>query len=475
MDAITSLIGTVNGFVWGVPMLALLLGTGLYLTIGLGFMPILRIPYAFGQLVRGGKRHSGEDGDVSPFGALMTALSSTVGTGNIAGVAVAIAIGGPGALFWMWMTALVGMATKYAEGVLAVKFREIDADGRHVGGPMYYIKNGLGRSWVWLGGLFAIFGIFASLGTGNYIQVVSVADAMHSSYGVPIWVSGVVMMVLAGAVILGGIQRIASVAGKLVPAMASFYFIAGVIVIGLNIDAVPAAFSLVFQRAFGFDAAAGGFSGALLMLAMQRGVARGIFSNEAGQGSAPIAHAAAKNKDPVNQGVIAMLGTFIDTIVICSITGIAILTAGVIPAECNAVSILANDVMPAVCDTGPPITIAAFEASLPGIGGHVVTISLALFAFTTVLGWSYYGERCAEYLFSEKAVLPYRILYVGVVLAAALVLYTGDNMDALINTIWLATDTLTGLMAAPNLVALLGLSPLVFRMTREYFEQEKRK
>ena len=210
MDAITSLIGTVNGFVWGVPMLALLLGTGLYLTIGLGFMPILRIPYAFGQLVRGGRRHSGEDGDVSPFGALMTALSSTVGTGNIAGVAVAIAIGGPGALFWMWMTALVGMATKYAEGVLAVKFREIDADGRHVGGPMYYIKNGLGRSWVWLGGLFAIFGIFASLGTGNYIQVVSVADAMNSSYGVPIWVSGVVMMVLAGAVILGGIQRIAN-------------------------------------------------------------------------------------------------------------------------------------------------------------------------------------------------------------------------------------------------------------------------
>ncbi|MFQ5564684.1 MAG: alanine/glycine:cation symporter family protein [Parvularculaceae bacterium] len=454
-------------------MLALLLGTGLYLTIGLGFMPILRIPYAFRQLVHGGRRHAAEDGDVSPFGALMTALSSTVGTGNIAGVAVAIAIGGPGALFWMWMTAFVGMATKYAEGVLAVRFREIDADGRHVGGPMYYIKNGLGKKWIWLGGLFAIFGVFASLGTGNYIQAVSVADALNTSYGVPIWLSGVVMMGLAAAVILGGIKRIANVAGKLVPAMAAFYFIAGVGVIALNAGAIPDALILVVKRAFGMDAALGGFSGALLMLAMQRGVARGIFSNEAGQGSAPIAHAAAKNKDPVNQGIIAMLGTFIDTIVICSITGLAILVTGVIPAECNAVSILSNDVMPAICDTGPPITISAFEAALPGIGGHVVTISLALFAFTTILGWSYYGERCAEYLFSEKAVLPYRIVYVCVVLAATLVLYLGEDMDALINTVWLATDTLTGLMAAPNLVALLGLSPLVFLMTKEYFGREK--
>ncbi len=470
---LSDLIGTVNGFVWGPPMLLLLLGTGLYLTIGLGFMPIMRIPYAFGQLVRGGRRHAGEEGDVSPFGALMTALSSTVGTGNIAGVAVAIAIGGPGALFWMWVTAFVGMATKYAEGVLAVKFREVDADGRHVGGPMYYIKNGLGRGWVWLGGLFAVFGIFASFGTGNYIQAVSVADALHSSYGVPIWITGLVLMGLAAAVILGGIKRIANVAGKLVPSMAAFYFVAGIIVIILNIEAVPGAFELVITRAFGIDAAAGGFSGALLMLAMQRGVARGIFSNEAGQGSAPIAHAAAKNKDPVNQGIIAMLGTFIDTIVICSITGIAILAAGVIPPECNAVTILSGEAMPAICDTGPPITISAFESALPGIGGHVVTISLALFAFTTILGWSYYGERCAEYLFSEKAVTPYRIIYVLIVFAGTMVLYAGEDVDAVINTVWLATDTLTGLMAAPNLIALLGLSPLVFKLTKDYFEREK--
>ncbi len=473
MDAVSNIIGSANGIVWGVPMLALLLGTGLYLTIGLGFMPIRKLPYAFMQLVHGRRRHAGEEGDVSPFGALMTALSSTIGTGNIAGVAVAIAIGGPGALFWMWMTALVGMATKFAEGVLAVKFREVDADGRHVGGPMYYIKNGMGKRWVWLGGLFAFFGICAGMGTGNYIQVVSVADAMQDSYGVEPWMSGLVIMVLAGAVILGGIKRIANVASALVPTMAAFYFIAGIIVISLNIGAVPGALALVFKSAFGFGAAAGGFTGALLMLAMQRGVARGIFSNEAGQGSAPIAHAAAKNKDPVNQGVIAMLGTFIDTIVVCSITGLAILTAGVIPEACDAGIIALGGATPEICDTGPPITIAAFEASLPGIGGHIVTISLALFAFTTILGWSYYGERCAEYLFSEKIVLPFRIVWVLVIPAAAMVLYAGEDVDEVVNTIWLATDTLTGLMAAPNLVALLVLSPLVFRLTKEYFDKLK--
>ena len=465
-------IGAVNNFVWGPPMLALLLGTGLYLTAGLAFMPIRRLPYAFSQLVR--KRSpGGEEGDVSPFGALMTALSSTVGTGNIAGVAVAIAIGGPGALFWMWMTALVGMATKYAEGVLAVRFREVDADGRHVGGPMYYIKNGLGEKWIWLGGLFALFGVFAGLGTGNYIQVISVADAMQDSYGVaPAW-TGLVIMVLVGAVILGGVRRIARVASALVPAMAAFYVISGLVVMVLNAAAIPDALVLVFQRAFGFDAAAGGFSGALLMLAMQRGVARGIFSNEAGQGSAPIAHAAARNKDPVNQGVIAMLGAFIDTIIICSITGLAILTAGVIPAECNAVALVSAEALPVVCDTGPPITIAAFEDALPGLGGHIVTISLALFAFTTILGWSYYTERCTEYLLGEKSVLPFRVCWVLLVPAAAMVLYAGEDVDAVMNTIWLLTDTLTGMMAAPNLVALLVLSPLVFRLTREYFAREK--
>lgn len=466
------IIGAVNNLVWGPPMLALLLGTGLYLTIGLAFMPIRRLPYAFTQLVRR-RSAAGEAGDVSPFGALMTALSATVGTGNIAGVAVAIAIGGPGALFWMWMTALVGMATKFAEGVLAVRFREVDADGRHVGGPMYYIKNGLGKKWVWLGFLFALFGVFAGFGTGNYIQVISVTDAMQDNYGVaPHW-TGLVIMVLVGAVILGGIRRIAHVASTLVPAMAIFYVASGLLVIIVNLEAIPAAVVLVFQRAFGFDAATGGFSGALMMLAMQRGVARGIFSNEAGQGSAPIAHAAARNKDPVNQGIVAMLGTFLDTIVICSITGLAIITAGVIPAECNALALISTEAMPVVCDTGPPITIAAFEQALPGFGGHIVTLSLALFAFTTILGWSYYTERCTEYLFGEKSVMPFRVFWVLVIPAAAMVLYAGEDVDAVMNTIWLSTDTLTGLMAAPNLVALLGLSPLVFRLTREYFERGK--
>ena len=474
MDGLGAVLDQLDGIVWGPAMLVLILGTGLYLTFGLKFMPVRRIPAAFGLLIKGRRPGATDEGEITPFQTLMTALAATIGTGNIAGVATAIAVGGPGAVFWMWMTALVGMATKYAEGVLAVKFREIDHDGRHVGGPMYYIKNGMGKAWIWLGGLFAVFGVFASFGTGNSVQALSVADALKETYDVPILASASVMTALAAAVILGGIKRIATVAEKLVPSMAAFYFIGGIIVVGLNIEAVPDAFMLVVKRAFGLDAALGGFSGALLMLAMQRGVARGIFSNEAGQGSAPIAHAAAKNKDPVNQGVIAMLGTFIDTIVICSITGLAILSTGVIPPECNAVSILTNDVMPAICDTGPPITIAAFESALPGIGAHVVTISLALFAFTTILGWSYYGERCAEYLFSEKAVLPYRIVYVIIVfLSAMLVGVDRSNPDGVINTVWLATDTLTGLMAAPNLIALLVLSPLVFRMTKEYFAREK--
>lgn len=309
-QTVSELVGVVNGFVWGPPMLVLLLGTGLYLTVFLKFMPLRKIGFAFGELMKGRKPEG--EGDVTPFGALMTALSSTIGTGNIAGVAVAIAIGGPGALFWMWMTALVGMATKFAEGVLAVKFREVDADGRRVGGPMYYIKNGMGKKWIWLGGLFAFFGVMAGLGTGNAIQTAEVVRTVNDTYGVEYWMTGTVIAVLAAAVILGGIKRIATVASALVPSMAGIYILVGLIVVGMNVDAIPAALGAIFTNAFGFDAAAGGFSGALLMMAMQRGVARGIFSNEAGQGSAPIAHAAAQNDSPVDQGIIAMLGTFIE-------------------------------------------------------------------------------------------------------------------------------------------------------------------
>lgn len=475
------LIGLTNALVWGSddipypPVLLLLLGTGLYLTVRLGFMPIMRIPYGFSQLFRGGKRHDAEEGDVSPFGALMTALSSTIGTGNIAGVAVAIAIGGPGAVFWMWMTALVGMASKYCEGVLAVKFREVDADGRHVGGPMYYIKNGMGAKWIWLGGLFAGFGILASWGTGASIQANSIADAVNQTYSVAPWITGLVLAGGAAAVILGGIQRIATVASRLVPSMAAAYLLAGLVVIGMNADAVPAAFGTIVTNAFGYDAAKGGIVGGLLLLAMQKGVARGIFSNEAGQGSAPIAHAAAKNKDPVNQGVIAMLGTFIDTLVVCSITALVIITAGIIPEACSPFVRESLVLLPAGCETGAPLTVNAFDQALPGIGSHIVTIGLVLFGFTTILGWSYYGERCAEFLFGEKIVTPFRVSWILVTFlgASVLMLEEGGVVTDVVSLFWLIADTLTGLMAAPNLVALLVLSPLVAKLTKEYFEREK--
>ena len=474
------MIAYTNALVWGSndipypPVLLLLLLTGLYLTVRLGFMPILRLPYAFGELLR--KRdNKDEEGDVSPFGALMTALSSTIGTGNIAGVAVAIAIGGPGAVFWMWVTALVGMASKFAEGVLAVQFREVDGEGRHVGGPMYYIKNGMGSGWAWLGFLFALFGILASWGTGASIQANSIADALNQTYGVVPWLTGLVLAAGAGAVILGGIKRIATVASGLVPAMAAGYLIAGLIVIGLNIDAVPAAFGMIVSNAFGFDAAKGGFVGGLLLLAMQKGVARGIFSNEAGQGSAPIAHAAAKNDDPVNQGIVAMLGTFIDTIVVCSITALVIITAGIIPESCAPFVRESLVSLPAGCETGAPLTVAAFENSLPGIGQHIVAIGLAVFGFTTILGWSYYGERCAEYLFGEKAVVPFRFSWIVVVFGGASVLMAeeGGAVVDVVSLFWLVADTLTGLMAAPNLIALLALSPLVAKMTKDYFAAQK--
>jgi len=304
----------------------------------------------------------------------MTALSSTIGTGNIAGVAAAIAIGGPGAIFWMWVTAFVGTASKFAEGVLAVKFRETDAEGRHVGGPMYYIKNGMSKKWLWLASLFAFFGVFASWGTGASIQANAIADALNSNYGIAPWISGLVLAGGAAAVILGGIKRIATVASKLVPAMALSYLAAGIIVIGLNIEAVPAAFASIFTNAFGYNAAKGGFVGGLLLLSMQKGVARGIFSNEAGQGSAPIAHAAAKNNDPVNQGIVAMLGTFIDTIVVCSITAIVILTSGIIAPECAPFVRESLLSLPAGCETSSPLTAMAFDQSLPGVGKHIVAV-----------------------------------------------------------------------------------------------------
>jgi AGCS family alanine or glycine:cation symporter len=467
-----SIIRALNDFVWGPPMLLLLLGTGLYLTIGLRLLSVLKIPFAFAQLFK--KPDQNEEGDVTPFAALMTALSSTIGTGNIAGVAAAIAIGGPGAVFWMWITAIVGTATKYSEGVLAVRFREIDHDGRHVGGPMYYIKNGMGKKWIWLGGLFATLGVMASWGTGASIQSNSIADALNATYNIPPIVSAVVLAGAAGAVILGGIKRIASVASRLVPVMAISYLAGGLLVISLHLDAVPSAFGLIFSSAFGFDSAGTGISIGLLMLAMQKGVARGIFSNEAGQGSAPIAHAAAKIQDPVDQGLVAMLGTIIDTLIVCTITALVILTSGVLGPECIPTAAKAAEFLaagqPAGCDTGAPLTVAAFDAGLTGIGEHIVAIGLTVFGFTTILGWSYYGERCAEYLFGEKSILPFRISWIVVTFFGAAALMFEGSVANIVNLFWLVADTLTGMMAAPNLVGLVFLSPVVFAMTKAHFE-----
>lgn len=438
----TDFITTVNSWAWGPVMLVLLLGTGLYLTIGLRFLTLRNIPRAFGLLL-GGRTGQGQ-GDISPFGALMTSLSATIGTGNIAGVATALALGGPGALFWMWITALVGMATKYAEAVCAVRFREQDAAGNYSGGPMYYIRNGLHRRWHWLAWAFAIFGSLAGFGIANTVQSNSVSQVLQDSFAVPPLATGLVLMVLVAAVILGGVRRIARVASWLVPFMALGYMLMGFYVILTHITQVPAAVVTIVDAAFTGSAAAGGFAGATIWAALRFGVARGIFSNEAGLGSAPIAHAAARTNQPVQQGMIAMLGTFIDTLVVCSITGIVIVIMDVLPSGVS----------------GASLTSMAFGSGMPG-GEYVVTFGLCLFAFTTMIGWSYYGERCVVFLLGVRASFPFRVLWV-------LAIPVGTVIE--LELVWLIADTLNAFMAVPNLIALLLLGPLVFRISRDYFQ-----
>lgn len=445
MELITAWVGALNGLVWGPPMLVLILGTGFFLMVGLRFMPLAKLGFGFRMLWRG--RVAQGEGDIPPFQALMTVLSATVGTGNIAGVATAIFLGGPGALFWMWCTALVGMATKYAEAVLAMHYREVDGQGNHLGGPMYYIKLGLGRKWLWMATAFALFGLLAGFGIGNTVQANSVAHAAQSAFGVPLWISGVVMAVFAGLVLIGGIRRIGEVSAALVPFMALTYVVGGLVVLATNLDQIGPALELIFVQAFSPTAAAGGFAGASVAAAIQFGVARGIFSNEAGLGSAPIAHAAAQSNDPVAQGTVAMIGTFIDTLILCTITGLVIVVSGAWTSGL----------------TGAALSTAAFEQSLPGFGSYIVAFGLVLFAFTTILGWSVYGERCAEYLFGERAIKPFRLLWVFMIPVGTLL-----QLDF----IWLIADTLNALMAIPNLIALLLLSPVVFRLTREYFERQ---
>lgn len=437
------LIGTINGIAWGPVMLILLLGTGIYLTLGLGFLTLRKLPTGFGLLFRG--RTGAGAGDISPFSALMTSLSATIGTGNIAGVATAITLGGPGALFWMWITALFGMATKYAEAVCAVHFREQDSNGQYSGGPMYYIRNGLAAHWHWLAFAFAIFGSLAGFGIANTVQSNSVAQVLNDSYAIKPLYTGLTLMVLVGAVVLGGIKRISSVASYLVPLMASSYLLMGVIVITMNASAVPGAVVTIVESAFTGSAAMGGFAGATIWAAIRFGVARGIFSNEAGLGSAPIAHAAAKTKEPVEQGMIAMLGTFIDTLVVCSITGLVIVIMDVIPSGVS----------------GASLTSMAFGNAFPG-GDIIVTLGLCIFAFTTMIGWSFYGERCVVFLVGTKGVMPFRVAWV-----LAIPIGTVVQLDL----IWLIADTLNAFMAVPNLIALLLLGPLVFRLSREYFQR----
>jgi AGCS family alanine or glycine:cation symporter len=443
MQSLTSAVTWLDGIVWGVPMLVLLLGVGLYLTIGLRFSTIKDLPFAFAMLWRG--RVAEGKGEITPFNALMTALAATIGTGNIAGVATAIFVGGPGAVFWMWMTALVGMATKFAEAVLAVRYRERDKRGNYVGGPMYYISNGLGPRWAWLGACFAVFAGFAGFGIGNMVQANSVADALEASFSVPFWATGYMLAILVGLVLIGGIHRIAAVAGALVPVMALSYVGAGLIVIALRIDALPAAFRLIFTHAFTPIAATGGFAGAVVWAAIRLGVARGIFSNEAGLGSAPIAHAAAECKGPVSQGLVAMLGTFIDTIIVCSFTALVILTTGAWTSG----------------KTGAELTSLAFETALPGVGSEITSVALAVFAFTTLLGWSYYCERSWQYLVGVKVIIPFRIVWSIAPIVGATVK---------LSFIWLLADTLNALMAIPNLIALALLSPVVFAISREFFK-----
>ncbi|PAU66333.1 sodium:alanine symporter family protein [Pseudomonas sp. PIC25] len=444
MESLNNLVNAINGIVWGPPMLVLILGTGLILMLMLKFMPLAKIPAGFRLMWQGRTKGDDESGEISPFQALMTCLAATVGTGNIAGVATAIFLGGPGALFWMWCTALVGMATKYAEVTLAVHYREKDDRGEHVGGPMYAIKNGLGKKWLWLGTAFAIFGGLAGFGIGNMVQVNSMAHALQTTFNVPLWLTGLVSMIFVGLVILGGIQRIGKVAATLVPFMCVAYIVAAIVVLVVHADAIPAAFSLIFTHAFTPVAATGGFAGAAVMAAIRFGVARGIFSNEAGLGTAGIAQAAGTTNSPVRSGLIGMLGTFIDTLIICSLTGLAIICSGVWTGGAS----------------GAALSAAAFEAAMPGVGGSILTVALVIFAFTTILGWSYYGEKCWEFLVGTKAIWPFRVVWVLAVPFGAI---------AQLDFAWLVADTLNGLMAIPNLLSLLLLSPVVVKLTRDYF------
>ncbi|MGX9348796.1 alanine/glycine:cation symporter family protein [Microbacterium sp. KNMS] len=455
LDTIQAFLDQLSGIIWGPWLLIpLLLGTGLYLTIRLGGIQFLRL----GPALRLGllrRRDAGAEGDISQFQALTTALAATVGTGNIVGVATAIAIGGPGALFWMWITGLLGMASKYTEAFLGVRFRTTDAAGERNGGPQQYLERGIrGPFGKVLALAFTIFTIFACFGIGNMTQGNSVAANLESSFSIPTWATGLVLTIIAFAVLVGGIKSIGRVTAGFVPIMIVFYVLGAIYILIANIGDVPAAFATIFRDAFTGSAAAGGFAGSVIIIAIQFGVARGIFSNESGMGSAAIAAAAAQTSHPVRQGLVSMTQTFIDTIIVVTMTGLVIVTTGAYTFTDDTGAQISASVM----------TGEAFTHGLPGEWGHwVVTLALVMFAFSTVLGWSYYGERCIEKLLGRRAVLPFRIVF-------SLVVFVGCTTE--LSVVWSFSDVMNGLMALPNLIGLLVLSGLVARETRAYLKHD---
>ena len=463
--SLNSVLGAIDDFIWGVPLMVLILFGGILLTVRLRGLQFRQLPRALRYMI---KNEEGGTGEVTSFGALCTALSATIGTGNIVGVATAIVAGGPGALFWMWVAALVGMATKYSEGLLAVKYRSVDKDGHVLGGPFYYIERGMGKGWKWLAKLFAFFGVCVGLmGIGTFTQVNSISSAITNffdpnkaatvnlfgaDYSIATVVTSILLAVCVGLVVIGGLKRIAKVSEKVIPAMVVIYVAFVVVLIICNITKLPEAFVIIVSSAFGFRAAAGGALGAII-IAMQKGIARGIFSNEAGLGSAPIAAAAAQTHEPVRQGLVSMTGTFLDTIVVCSMTGLAIVMTGVYE-------------IPGL--EGAGVTTAAFNAGLgflpSEVTSFVLMLCLVLFGFTTILGWDYYSERCLEYLSNgrKKVVQVYRWLYVFCVLI-------GPFMT--VSAVWTIADIFNGLMALPNMIALIALSGVVAHETKDYFKR----
>ena len=466
MDVIIQINDTLNGIVWGPIMLVLLVGTGLYLTIATGFVQFRRFGYAMRNTI-GKVFHKAEagHGEITPFQAVTTALAATVGTGNIAGVTGAIILGGPGAVFWMWVSALVGMCTKYAEVLLAVKYRERNANGEWVGGPMYYIKNGLGKRFKWLGGVFAVLGAIAAFGIGNISQINSIADSVNqvaqafhpdaaAAKGTISLVTGIVVALFVAVVVIGGVKRIGQVTERLVPFMAAIYIVCALIVIVVHAGAIPRVFGMIFAGAFNPAAVVGGAMGITMQKAMTKGVGRGVFSNEAGLGSAPIAHAASSERDPVKQGFYGIFEVFMDTIVICTLTSLVVLCSGAADGNFGVDEL-----------AGASTTIAGFSTVFgPKFGSSLLAVGLLLFATSTILGWSLYGTRCIEYLFGSKAVRPYQILFVIVVVLGSV---------ANLKLVWDISDTLNGLMAIPNLIGVLLLSPVVFKVTKEYFKAIK--